>query len=274
MKYNLLIVIIISFLVGCGERAEDAAGTETGDEVVLVRVDGEPITLPMLERVMDARGIGEDQHEAMRDLLDELIRLRVVANAAIDEGIDREPEVRAERQLRDMESLYRHYLDRAQRAEPVTDEQIEAVYRSQRERAGDTQYRIETIIYPSQSDALREIARLEDGEIDYEAIRDAAEAAGRSVEQPGWIDRSQVPEEFATLLAESSAGEVVPLPLDTPQGWRLVRVTDTRELEVPALDEVREGIARRLLEQRRQARIEKLYEQAEVEPMLPLDEDG
>lgn len=273
MKNNLWFILAFALLVGCGERPDAGAEPDTGDEVVLVRVDGQPITLPMLERVMESRGIGEDQHEAMRDLLDELIRLRVVANAAIDEGVDREPEVRAERQLRDMETLYRHYLDRAQRAEPVTDEEIEAVYRRQRERAGDTQYRIETIVYPSQSDALREIARLEDGETDYEGVRGTAEAAGRSIEQPGWIDRSQVPEEFAMLLAESSAGEVVPLPLDTPQGWRLVRVTDTRELEAPALDEVREGIARRLLEQRRQARIEKLFEQADIQPMLPLDGD-
>ncbi|QOC23974.1 peptidyl-prolyl cis-trans isomerase [Wenzhouxiangella sp. AB-CW3] len=264
----LFSLLILGFIGGC-QTDPDGVGE---DEVVLVLVDGEPITLPMLELVMSARGVGEDDHDGMRELLDELIGMRAIASAAEREGIADDKSVRAERRVRDLEVLNRHYINQFQREYPVTDEDIEAVYQRQVERSGDRQYRIETITYPDQATVLRELGRIDDGEKEYADVRDRAESEGLSVEQPGWIDLSQVPESFAAALEGRSAGEVVTLPLETPQGWRLVQVVDTRALEPPPLAEVRDGIARSLMQQRRQALLDEMREQAEIEPMLPLDE--
>ena len=241
------------------------------DEVVLVLVDGEPITLPMLEAAMRTHGVSEDDHEQMRELLDDLIRIRAVANAAQRDGLIDETEVKAERRLRDLEVLHRHYINHVQRQHPITDEDIETIYREQLERAGDTRYQIETITYPDQAAALRTLAAIDDGETDYASVRAEAEASGLAVEQPGWVDLSQVPEDFAAVMDGLASGSVVTLPLETAQGWRVVKVLDQRELEAPSLDQVREGIARTLLQQRRRALIEELYERADIEPMLPLE---
>ncbi len=269
MKYKLLsLFIIIPFLTGC--QSEEAGTAE--DEVVLVLVDGEPITLPMLELAMRSRGIEEDDHERMRELLDELIRMQAVASAARRENLQDDPDIRAERRLREIEVLNRHYINRFQRQHPVTDDDIETVYRQQQERAGEFQYHIETITYPDQAAALRVLAAIDDGEKDYAAVRREAEINGLAVEQPGWIDLSQVPEDFAGVLDGREPGEVAPLPLETAQGWRVVQVLDRRELAAPSLEDVSEGIARSLLQQRRQALMDELYEQAEIEPMLPLEE--
>ncbi len=270
MIRNLLVVLFLSlFLMGCQSETEDPAHD---DEVVLVLVDGEPVTLPMLERVMRSQGVDEDDHDRMRELLDELIRMRAVANIAEREGLSDEPEVRAELRVRELELLNHRYIERLQRQHPVTDEDIEAVYDRQRERAGDTQYRIETISFPEQADALRALARIDDGVDDYDTVRAEAEAEGLAIEQPGWIDLSQVPEDFAASLKGREAGSVATLPLETPQGWRLVKVLDLRDLQAPPLEQVRDGIARSLLQQRRQSLVEDIYEQAEIEPMLPLEE--
>ncbi len=270
MNHKLLFLLITLFLLpGCQPGPETSV---EDDDVVLVLVDGEPVTLPMLERVMRAQGVGEDDHDRMRELLDELIRMRAVANVAEREGLADEPEVRAELRLRELELLNHQYIGRLQRQHPVSDEDIEAVYRRQRERAGDTQYRIETITYPEQAEALRALARIDDGLDDYDTVRAEAEAAGLAIEQPGWIDLSQVPEEFSAALQDREPGSVATLPLDTPQGWRLVKVIEQRELQAPPLEQVREGIARSLLQQRRQSLVEEIYEQAEIEPMLPLEE--
>lgn len=269
MSYKLLIVCMaLAFLSAC-QSQEEAIGE---DDVVLVLVDGEPITLPMLELAMRSRGVTEDDHERMRDLLEELIRMRAVANAAERDGLLDDPEVRAERRLRDMEVLHLRYISHVQRQHPVTDEDIETVYRQQRERAGDFQYQIETITYPDQATALRVLATLDDGEMEYEAVRRDAESSGLAVEQPGWVDLSQVPAEFAAVLEDREPGSVITLPLETPQGWRVVQVIDRRALQTPPLEQVREGIARSLLQQRRQALIEDLYDQADIKPMLPMED--
>lgn len=274
MKFKYLISCVFVFVIGLagcqsGEEATDSNGDE---DVVLVLVDGEPVTLPMLERVMADRGVEENDHEAMREILDELIRVRAAANAAVAEGLDQEPEVQAEIELREMDSLYRRYMEKAEGEHEITESDIERVYRQQRERAGDTRYQIEMIAYADAAQALSDLARLEDGATDWNSVVEEAESAQRSVERPGWIDRSQVPEEFASALAKMQSGEIVPVPLEMSDDVRIVRVLDTRPLEVPPLDQVRDGIRRSLERERRQAIMETLYDEAEIEPMLPLEE--
>lgn len=272
LKYlSIIVFILVLALPGC-QSGEEAAEGNGNEDVVLVRVDGEPITLPMLERVMADRGVPENDHEAMREILDELIRVRATANAAVAEGLDREPEVEAEIALREMDSLYRRYMAKAEGEHEITESDIERVYRQQRERAGDTRYRIEMIAYADSARALSDLARLEDEATDWDSVVETAEADQRSVERPGWIDGSQVPEDFAGALAETQSGEIVPVPLELSEAVRIVRVLDTRPLEAPSLDEVRDGIRRSLESDRRQAIVETLYEEAEIEPMLPLEE--
>lgn len=271
MNARFPVLVLSFFLVACGQQP-GGDGQSDDDRVVLVEVDGSPVTLPMLERMMDSRGVGEEDHERMRELLDELIRLQVVANAAQDEGLPAEPEVRAELRLAEIQTLYRNYVNRAQRVEPVSDQDIRDVYEAQLERSGDTEYRIEIIAHAEQAPVLRTIRRIGEGEVDYGEVREQAEADGLRVEQPGWIDRSQVPEDFAVALEETQPGNIVPQPLEAGGNWHLVRVLDTRPLETPSFEQVREGIARTLLQRQRESMIDSLYDQAEITPMLPLDE--
>jgi len=272
MKHNLLILIVFVLLVGCQSEPPEEPGLIEPDDVVLVLVDGEPITLPMLEFMMSARGVGEEDYEGMREILEELIRLQAVANAAKSEGLDREPRVRAQRMIRDLEALRLRYFDQVYQDYPVTDEDIEAVYQAQLERTGNLQYRIETIVYPDQAEALERLVRIEDGSTTFDELKASAEATGLPIDAPIWVDRSQVPEEVSALLDGVDVGDVLGLPLETPQGWRVVRVNDTRQVDVPDIDDVREGIARQLVRQRLEALVEDLYDASEIEPMLPLEE--
>lgn len=270
MKLKRLFLLVFVFLAACGQQG--GGPSESEGDVVLVTVDGEPVTLTMLERVMEARDVGEQDHERMRELLDELIRMQAVSNAARSEGLVDDPEVRAELRLAEMQTLYRRYVNQAQRAEPVTDEAIREVYDRQLELSGDTQYRIRTVAFENQARAVQAIERVRDGSIDFEQLENEARSAGMQVAEPGWVDRSQVPDDFADSLSGTDDGEVVPVALRNSQGWYVVRVLDTRALQVPPFEQVREGIARSMLQQRREALVESLYDQAEITPMLPLDE--
>lgn len=273
MKSRLLIILACIALSGCqGDSDEHSLVAE--DDTILVLVDGQPVTLPMLEFMMTNRGVTEDDHDAMRELLEELIRLRAVANAARSEGLDREPRVRAQRMIRDLETLQLRYFDQVYRDHPVTDEDIEAVYRRQVERSGSHQYKLETILYGNQAEALAQLVSLEDGQSSFDELKATARERGLGVDEELWVDRSQLPEDIALLFDDIEVGEVVGLPLETPQGWRLLRVVDTRQIEVPTMESVREGISRHLVRQRLEALVEDLYDAAEITPMLPVEEVG
>lgn len=271
MKLNLLIIIIfIGATVGC-QQGDDRSPAHP-DDVILVLVDGRPVTLPMLEFLMEVRGVSEEDTAAMRGLLDELIRIRVMANAAEAEGLVERERIRAERAIKDMETLYVRYLEHFQATHPVTDQDIEQAYSEQLERSGDRQFQLETVAFGDQADALRHLARIQDEQEAFESVADRARDAGRRVTRSGWVDRSQVPLDFAVELGRTEVSEVVATPLPLDGEWYLARVIETRPLEAPALEAVRDGIRRTLTRQRNQALIDQFYEAAEITPMLPIDE--
>lgn len=267
MRYSILIFLILIMATACDQSAPERLVDD--DDVVLVEVDGHPVTVPMLEHVMTVRGVDENDPEGMRELLDELIRIRVMANAAESEGLDERKKVRAERAVKDMEILYVRYLEKFQREHPVTDEEIEQAYREQVRRAGDRQYRVEALPFPDQAAASTALASIRDGEQTFE---DAAAAVDAQIETPGWIDGTQVSPDFGVELERTEAGEVVDAMLPMQDRWLLMRVAETRASEPPPLEEVREGIHRTLTRERSQGLIDELYEEAEITPMLPVDE--
>lgn len=271
MSYKLLLLmLLILFLTAC-QSEQEQAGLIHADDVILVEVDGRPVSLPMLEYMMRQRGIGEEDHEGMRALLDELIRLRAVANAAEREGLADTPETRAARLLRDLETLQIRYFTHIHEQFPVSEEDIRHVYQTQLQRSGDRQFTFETVLFPGQSQALRALAALEDGELTFESLAAEGHFDAQSLERTGWVDRSQVGTEIGALLVEIEPGEIIGTPLQTEQGWRVLRLADSRGLQAPPLEDVREGITRQLVRQRLEAIVEDLYEAAEINPMLPLE---
>ncbi|MEN1728948.1 MAG: peptidylprolyl isomerase, partial [Pseudomonadota bacterium] len=260
----------------CQDQAEQLAADPlvSEDDVLLVLVDGEPITLPMLEFTMEDRGITEQDQEGMRSALDDLIRLQAVANAAKASGLADEPRVRALRRLRDLEALQQNYFLQLAEDEPVTEDEIMQVYQARTQISGDQQYQIETVVYGNQPAVLTALGRLESGEANYETLLAEARANGLPVDQPLWVDLSQVPPEIGRLLQAAGVGDVLSLPLQTPQGWRLVHVTDTRSFELPPLEDVRQGIVRAIARERVEAQVDVLYEAAEITPMLPMDDEA
>lgn len=273
MIYKLLILLICScFLFGC-EPADERYALVGEDDVVLVEVDGHPVTLPMLEFLMTARGAEAEDTDAMRRLFDELLRLRAVANRADQEGISDRADVRAQRAVGDLELKYRNFIEAWQRENPVTDETIESAYQAQRERAGDTRFIIETIEFDQQAEALEELRRLQSGESGFEQAIGRATEAGRLARRTDWIDLSQVPSGFGEALRETAMGDVVDSVLPYQNQWIVVKVAERDELTPPSLEEVREGIRRTLMAERTRQMIEQTFDRAEITPILPLEQN-
>lgn len=269
----LILVIFIVSILGCGKSDNDVSrALMTDDDVVLVEVDGAPVTLPMLEFLMEVRDVDEEDAEGMRELLDELIRLRAAANRATDEGISNRQRVRAERMVKDIELQYVRYLEHFQQTNPVSDEQIRAVYQAQIERAGDRRYKLETIAFAKQADALAQLDALREGSMDFQAALEQADSEDRTARRTDWVDASQVPADFAEMLGEMEAGGVVDSLLPFRDQWLIVRVTEIDAFEPPQLEDVRQGIRRTLVREQTEAMIEQTYDEAEITPMLPVEE--
>jgi parvulin-like peptidyl-prolyl isomerase len=268
---NIAIILASSLiLAACGSQ-EDPYDWVHEDDVVLVEVGGEPVTKAMLEVTMEARGVSEDETDRMRELLDGLIRLQAVANAARDQGAIETAKMRAERRINDLRLTNVRFLDQFQTQNPVTDADIARVYREQVERAGDRRFRIEAVQFNDQVAALEALESVSSGERDFSAMAAEAQSQGLQVLRPNWIDASQVPATFADALASAAPGEVLATPQAMGQAWVAARLIETEMLEPPPLEDVREGIRRTLASQRSEALVESLFEDAVIVPMLPMD---
>jgi parvulin-like peptidyl-prolyl isomerase len=265
MKTKVLITLVfISLLAACGRSGENEP-LIAEDDPILLTVDGAAISIPMLEFLMRARGIGNDDIDGMRALLDELIKLRAVANAAQREGVADAPALRAERLVRDLERVQLAYFTHIYEQHPVTEAQIQGVYNAQLERSGRQQYQLSLVAYPDQLNALRALAEIELGQQPFAA------AEGQNLSSQ-WVDRSQLPSSLAALSDGFEVGMVLPEPLPGASGWQLAQVTDMRAFEPPPLAEVRDGIERMLVRQRLEALVDDLYEAADIVPQLPLNQ--
>jgi len=265
MKYKALIsFVIIFFLSGCGDAGRDQHLIHE-DDVVLLTVDGAAVSIPMLEFMMRVRGVADDDIEGMRELLDELIKLRAVSNAAEREGIADTAAFRAERLIRDLERVQLAYFTHIYDEHPVTEAQIEAVYNTQVARSGGRQFQLSLVTYPDQLSALRALAEIELGQRPF---------AGEDGPSPTaqWVDASQLPDSLAALAGDFEVDMVLPEPLPGPSGWQLAQVAEVRSFEPPPLAEVRDGIERMLVRQRLEALVEDLYEAADIVPQLPLNQ--
>ena len=276
MNSKVLIgIVLVSAIAGCGKSDDGhdvARALIATDDVVLVEVGGAPVTLPMLEFLMDVRGVEEEDSEGMRELLDELIRLRAVANRSARDNVSTRQRVRAERMVKDVELQYVRYLEHFQKENPVTEAEIREVYRAQVDRAGDRRYKLETIEFKNQAEALRQLEALRDDETDFQAALKQAESEGRVARRTDWVDASQVPADFARELGRIDAAGVVDSLLPFQDQWLIVRVIEIDALDPPALEEVRQGIRRTLVRKQTEAMIDQTYDAAEITPMLPVEE--
>lgn len=263
-KYALLLAVLL--LVSACQRG---GGEEAGAQNVLARVDGQPITSAMVDQLLALKGqnnlAGADQR---REALNELIRIQAVANRALEQGIDAQPEVWADLAVNRQRILLNHFSNRFLSERPLTDEELRQAYDTTVKRSGQQQVRLESILFQDEQAAVSALLAAEEG-TGFEVLAEQARGAGRKVETLDWVDLSQLPEDYAGVVSEMPAGAVIPVPLRDQIGgqsaWRVLRLLERRRFQPPAFDEVRPGLERQLRRQKLQEWSQRLLDKAKVE---------
>ena len=123
--------------------------------------------------------------------------------------------------VKDIEVQYVRYLEHFQGENPVRRGNARGI-RAQLERAGDRRYQIEDHRVSRAGPALEQLDALRAGDMAFEQAIEQASAEGRIARRTDWIDASQVPADFAEVLAGTDAGEVVESLLPYQDKWLIV----------------------------------------------------
>lgn len=250
---KLYLSLSLLLLAGCSGDGTDLSLPS------VATVDGVPVTRTLLNVYLEQQGITDPTPEQSGEALNNVIQLFAVSNAAREDSDLQSAKLMAELELQHRRLLFERYAESYVERYPTSDTELQQQYQQTVASAGGLQYRLETVIFPDQLQAQQAILALQNGG-DYAQLSSA-----QRVEVLDWVDLTRVPADLAQAIKRTKADAVAPVPLPSPQGWRLVKVLETRPFTPPPFDQVSDGMRRDLQRQKVEAWTSRLRENAKVE---------
>ena len=256
MRRALLPALILMALspLGQAQTPAPAAATPAADaNKPLAVVNGKEIPALYGDLVKREMAQGQPDSPQLNERVREsLINLELLSRAALDKGLDKDPNLAAALDIRRKDQLAKAYLEDYIKAHPVSDAEIQATYDKAKADAVEPEYHARHILVQTEAEAKKIIADLgkkaKFGDLAKKLSRDAGSAKNGGALD--WSDRRAFVPEFSEALAGLKKGETTKTPVKTQFGYHVIRLDDTRKPQVPPLDTVRGEIAKQLQQQR------------------------
>lgn len=147
----------------------------------------------------------------------------------------------------------------------VTDEAIKAAYDAKfADAAPATEYNASHLLVETEEEAIAAKARVDGGEDFANVARDVSTGpTGPNGGNLGWFGAGQMVPEFEAATMALSIGDVSD-PVQTQFGWHVVTLLETRNKDIPTLEETRQELFGGIQEAAIQARLAELTDGANV----------
>lgn len=242
-----------------------------GDKVI-AEVNGHAITTWTLERYARQRGLPPETpaEQQQKMLLDELINRELIYRDAVSLGIDKTPNITTEVEYQRINLIASVMLDRSSDRFQVSEEDLKKEYEKRENELSGKELKARHILLEQEADALKMITELDKG-------GDFAKLAGKHSTGPsavnggdlGWFKPGQMVAAFSTAAAGLSKGGYTQKPVQTEFGWHVILLEDTRNVEPPPFDSIKEQIRVGLQNKLIEDYIASLREQAKIQRKEP-----
>ncbi len=241
--------------------AQDTPSLET----VVATVNGTDITLG---HMIIARATLPDQYQQLPDeVLFEGILDQLVQQTALADTFEGDLPARVALSLdNETRSLMAGEVIENVMADPLDEAAVQAAYDEQYagQEAGE-EYNASHILVETEEEAKAIKAELDDGADFAEIAREKSTGpSGPGGGSLGWFGAGMMVPTFEAAVVEMEVGGVSE-PVQTQFGWHVIMLNETRALEAPALDTVREEIELQLRQTRVQTQIDTITEAATVD---------
>ena len=262
--------------------ASPAVQPATPPNPLLAKVDGVEIHMSDVAQaaanVPELRDVPPQQAYPM--VLERLVSMQAVADAARRAGLDKDPAV-AQQMLRATDEVLSNALLGSKVGPTVTPAAIEAVYQKDfANKAGAEEVHARHILVPTEEEAKKVIAELKGG-------ADFAKLAAKYSKEPGAAERGgdlgfftandMVPE-FSAAAFALKPGSYSTTPVKTQFGWHVIKVEERRSAPPKTLEQatpeirqalIREGVDKVVKDSLAAARIERFNPDGSV--VRPID---
>ena len=263
MNKNKQAVVMALLIASC---ASSLAAELDSDTFALV--NGEKIKADVIKLIVGDSPVSPEQ---FGQLAERIVSNLVIAQEAVNDGLENDERVQSELALTRMQVLARAYISEFLEQKDISDEQVESKYEELKGSSSTSglEYLSSHILVGTKEEADAAIEQIDGdpdkfAEVAAEISNDPGSAAQKG--SLGWAPSQTYVPEFAAALESLQPGNMSSEPFQTQFGWHIVFVEDTREIEFPPLDAAQK---QQILEQLRTEliaeEVERLVTSSEIE---------
>jgi peptidyl-prolyl cis-trans isomerase C len=237
----------------------------SGEDPVLAEIDGTPIRRSdVTERLASLPRLSHGEYGGdlgRARLLKQMVEEEMLFRAAVDAGLEDDPEIRRTLENQRRGVLVQAYLDRRrEESTRVSDEEIRDYYEAHRdEYATEKMLRVRLLSNPDSTIVARGRAIADEEALRFDEVCARFNPPGPLKEArgmlPSWVRRDRAVTwlgnhpGFHEVAFATGPGELSPV-FRTPKGWHVLKVEEVREARQRPLEEVRKDIEGRLARER------------------------
>jgi len=269
LKGNSMRLTKFSQLIVVGVFGVFALSAHAQSTTAVAKVNGVEIPSSRLELMVNASvAQGQvDGPEMRRALRENLIAEEIIAQEALKNKLEQDPEVIAQLEVARQAVLVRAYQADYIRNNIVSDETLQKEYEILKVQMGNQEFKARHILVESESEAKEIIASLKKRG-DFVKI-----AAEKSIDEGSkneggvlnWSPSAAYVRPFAEALASLEKGQLTDEPVHTSFGWHVIELMNTRPMEIPPFEEVKQNIQQRILQREFAEVVQELRSKAKVE---------
>lgn len=271
-KSKILAVSIGSMLTLASCNAQDgdksAAAPAVSTAAAIATVNGAPISQARFNFLLQqSQQQGQpDSPEVRKNLREKLIVEEIVAQEAIKKGMDKQADVITQIDLARHTILIRAYLQDFIKNNPLGDDVLKAEYEKIKSQMGDKEYHARHILVEKEAEAKDIIARLKKGE-KFEKLAEKSKDPGSKTKggDLGWAAPANFVPEFSAAMTKLQKGQYTTEAVKSQFGWHIIKLEDSRAMQAPPFDEVKQNLRQRAQQQQIDKMISDLRAKAKVE---------
>ncbi|GAO37325.1 peptidyl-prolyl cis-trans isomerase [Sulfuricella sp. T08] len=271
-KSRILAVSIGSMLTLASCNAQDgdksAVAPAVSATAAIATVNGSPISQARFNFLLQqSQQQGQpDSPEVRKNIREKLIIEEVVAQEALKKGMDKLADVNTQIDLARQTILIRTYLQDFIKNNPLGDDVLKAEYEKIKSQMGDKEYHARHILVEKESEAKDIIAKLKKGE-KFEKLAEKSKDPGSKAKggDLGWAAPANFVPEFSAAMTKLQKGQYTTEPVKSQFGYHIIKLEDSRTMQAPPFDEVKQNLRQRAQQQQIDKMISDLRAKAKIE---------
>jgi peptidyl-prolyl cis-trans isomerase C len=243
----------------------------SASDPVLFSVNGTPITQAMMQhmaRDMIKPGV-EPNEQVQQILLGEMANRILLSQAAIDAGLDKRPEHKAALEVERISYLASAVMQEQIRKFSPSEADLQAYYDKHHSQPS-SEFKARHILLKEEAQAQQLIEELKQGADFIElAKQHSTGPTGPKGGDLGWFSADSMVKPFADAVLSMKKGSYSDKPVQSPFGWHLILLEDSRELPAKPLAQMKDELTAEMRQQAFKDYMQQLRSKAVVEPAKP-----